>query len=157
MENNFFSPFISSAACLNWTLPRLRRTSAAMFITRIWAQFEFSLEGTDTDLDTFYDDPGRSFTDTSSPRWYGVNPNRRELHEPHWSSGSASEWTFLLTRLDTISTYARSALKHRFRPASCYFHVRATKRYRTRISRAITSRTQTTDSSRVISVLRNIK
>lgn len=35
-------PFISSAACLNWTLPRLRRTSAAMFITQIDALFEFS-------------------------------------------------------------------------------------------------------------------
>lgn len=35
-----------------------------------------------------------------------------------------------LTRLDTISTYTRSALNHRLMPAPWYFHVRATKRYR---------------------------
>lgn len=60
-----------------------------------------------------------------SARWYGVN--RNELHELHWSSRSTSEWTSPLTRLDIISTYARTALKHRFRPASWYFPNRTTQ------------------------------
>lgn len=87
-------PFISSAACLNWTLPRLRRTSAAIFIISVGArQFEFSLRDNYTDLCTFYRRKKRTLTDTSVSRRDTGQYGRLVFHEPHLSSVSASEWT----------------------------------------------------------------
>lgn len=109
-ENYSRLPFISSAACLNWTLPRLRRTSAAIVVKPGHTRFDVSLRGTDT-LDTFFSEFCRSFTGTSAP-WYGANLAAASCAN-HTGHLAVRVNGHLLTRLDVISTYTGSALKHR--------------------------------------------